>query len=142
MAFSGNEFGGSKGALGLAFGNWSNTETGVIAAAVAKEGGFAVFGAEGEGDVVYATGGSGKYFRGVAARSTTADAFGAGDSVTIVKQGMVWVVAGGTVVDGQTAYVVAADGSFVATSNSGANAAVGTFKTSGSEDDLVILELK
>lgn len=143
MAFTADEYGRSKGAPGLPFGNWKNSETGIMQEAADLEGGFPLFGkkASGEGDKVYVTKPSSKgYFKGVAERATSKDSYSVGDDISVIKEGEVWVVAGENVVAGD-GVAVNASNEFVKTSNT-LTECVGTFKTDASKGDLVVIDVK
>ena len=137
MAYSGNQV----GAPGLLFPFVLHSiETGILQDSKDSEGGFALWGKNGEPGKVYAAKPeSDGILRGIAQRTTVCDGYDEGDAVNVVKKGRVWVKVKGEVLAGQPAYVD--DGSGLPTATAGTAITGGYFKSNAQDGELAELEI-
>lgn len=145
MAVSETDFSETAGYPGLVFPFFGKlVETGFIQEEKEACGGFPLYGVEGGGDKVYATFPDGGYFKGIAIRTRfdgLDEGYGAGDAVSVLRKGRIWVRALGEVVDGQAAYVDTENNGITATSTGTTAISGGTFRSTGSDGSLVVLEI-
>lgn len=137
MAYSGNKV----GAPGLLFPFVLHSiETGILQDSKDSEGGFALWGKNGEPGKVYAAKpASDGILLGIAQRTTVCDGYDEGDAVNVVKKGRVWVKVKGEVRAGQTAYVD--DVSGLPTATAGTAITGGYFKSNAQDGELAELEI-
>ena len=137
MAYSGNQV----GAPGLLFPFVLHSiETGILQDSKDSEGGFALWGKNGEPGKVYAAKpASDGILLGIAQRTTVCDGYDVGDAVNVVKKGRVWVKVKGEVLAGQPAYVD--DGSGLPTATAGTAITGGYFKSNAKDGELAELEI-
>ena len=137
MAYSGNQV----GAPGLLFPFVLHSiETGILQDSKDSEGGFALWGKNGEPGKVYAAKPtSDGILLGIAQRTTVCDGYDVGDAVNVVKKGRVWVKVKGEVMAGQPAYVD--DGSGLPTATAGTAITGGYFKSNAQDGELAELEI-
>lgn len=120
----------------------SVVETGLLKEDKNSEGGFVLWGKEGEGDNVYITKPSdGAYFKGIAVRKTVQSSFEAGDTIGVMKKGRIWVKALGECLSGQKAYISNANNGITAASTDGTEIVGGTFTSNAADGQLVELEI-
>lgn len=132
----------AAGAPGLIFPCVAHSiETGCMADTIDSEGGFSVFGKTGEAGKVYSVKPEGGYFLGVAVRTMIKDTYAAGDLVSVLKKGRVWVRVLAAVQAGDAAYVDDTNGSFTNVSAGATQIVGGTFKSNAAENELAELEI-
>ena len=137
MAYSGKQV----GAPGLLFPFVLHSiETGILQDSKDSEGGFALWGKNGEPGKVYAAKpASDGILLGIAQRTTVCDGYDEGDAVNVVKKGRVWVKVKGEVLAGQPAYVD--DVSGLPTATAGTAITGGYFKSNAQNGELAELEI-
>lgn len=115
MAFTAEDYGRSVAAPGLIFPDQPcSTESRCMAEGTESEGGFPVFGKEGEDVKGYVEKpAEGGFFLGIAQRIQTRNEYPVGTPVTVVTSGTIWVSVGGDVKSGQ-GVGIDASGNFVA----------------------------
>lgn len=120
----------------------SVVETGILQEDKNSEGGFVLWGKEGEGDKVYiAKPSDGAYFKGIAIRKTVQSSFEAGDTVGVMKKGRISVKALGECLSGQKAYISNANNGITAASTDGTEIVGGKFTSNAADGQLVELEI-
>lgn len=140
MAHSSDEFGKSVGAPGLLVPNNPSTiNSGHLQDSKDAEGGFALWTKQGEGDKVYSTKpASGAIFKGIAQREVIHDEFVAGDMVSVIEKGQVWVKVSSDVQSGGKVYLDT-NGGFVATAGTEIEGA--QYLTNASNGGLALVQL-
>lgn len=115
MAFTAEDYGRSVAAPGLIFPDQPyQTVSRCMAEGTESEGGFPVFAKKGEDAKAYtAKPETDGYFLGIAQRIQTRDEYPVGTPVAVVTTGMIWVVVGGDVKNGDDV-ALDSNGKFVA----------------------------
>lgn len=132
------DYGYEPGVPGALFSNFYDSDSAVMAEDPSSEGGFAVFGKQGEEASGYkAKPSTGGIFMGIAIRNAVGLVKHKGDAVAVCRKGKIWVAVSGDAKKGQPAYV-ADDGTISATGTT----AIGKFATNATKSNgIAVVEL-
>lgn len=120
----------------------SSIEAGVMAEAKDAEGGFPLYGKNGEPLKCYVTKpAEGGYLKGFCLRTLRNDKYEEGDTVNVIKKGRFWVKVLGQVVAGEPAYVNNTNNGITATSAGATAITGGMFKSNANDGELAELEI-